>query len=74
MGFFENMRIESELKEQRDIFIELHKNEIEQFRQETHTLQEIEENHRQFEIEFRQWFIDNYIFPKYFTNRQVSTF
>jgi hypothetical protein len=66
MGFIENMYIESVLKEQRDIFNELHKDEIEQFRQQKHSPQETETKFHEWEISFRKWFIDNFIIPKYF--------
>lgn len=70
MGLFKYIKrcgIESELEEQRFLFDELLKEDIEKFHQETHTLQEIEEHYRQFEMKFREWFIQCYIIPKYFT-------
>lgn len=73
MGFFkylERLRIESELKEQRDIFTSQLENEINQFRQKSRTPQETESKFHEWEIRFRQWFIDNYIIPKYFTNKK----
>jgi len=66
MGFIENMYIESVLKEQRAIFNEQHKNEIEQFRQKPRTQKEIQSYFHQLEMEFRKWFIENFIIPKYF--------
>lgn len=69
MGFFkylERLRIESELKEQKDIYTELCEDEIKQFHQKRHTLQETEAYFHRFEMDFRQWFIETYIIPKYF--------
>lgn len=66
MGWIEKMYIESVLKEQRAIFNEQHKSEMEQFRQKTRTPQETEAKFHELETEFRKWFIDNYVIPKYF--------
>lgn len=69
MGFFKyigRLRIEHELKEQRFFFDELFKNDIEQFRKNPHTPQETEAQLRKWEMDFRNWFIQNYILPKYF--------
>lgn len=66
MGFIENIRIESILKEQRAIFNEQRKSEMEQFRQKTRIPQETETKFHEWEMDFRKWFIDNYIIPKYF--------
>lgn len=70
MGFFkylERLRIESELKEQGDIFNFQFEDEIKEFHQKIHTLQETEAYFRERETQFRQWFIQIYIIPKYFT-------
>ena len=66
MSFVENIYIESILKEQREIFNEEHKDNIEQFRQKPRTPQETKAYFRQSEINFRKWFIENFIIPKYF--------
>ena len=69
MGFFkyiERLRIKSELKEQRDIFNSQNENVIKQFRQKIRTPQETETKIHEWEMDFRKWFIENYIIPKYF--------
>lgn len=70
-AYLEKLRIESVLKEQRDIFIylyeSLHESEIEEFMEKKHcTLQETEAFFHQFQVEFQKWFIETYIIPKYF--------
>lgn len=70
MGFFkyiERLHIESELKEQRDLFISQLEYETKQFLKEPQTLQKTEAKFHEWEIQFRQWFIETYIIPKYFT-------
>lgn len=70
MGFFENMHIESELKEQRDLFNSQIEDEVEQFLQKTRPIQETEAKFHEWEMRFRKWFIENYLIPKYFTNKK----
>jgi len=70
MGFFkyiDRLHIESELKEQRFFFDELFKDDIEQFHKKPHTPQETEAQFHKWEMDFRNWFIQSYIIPKYFT-------
>lgn len=69
MGIFksiERYHIENELKEQRLIFNSQIKDEIEQSRKKPTSPQETEAEFHKQEIQFRQWFIENYIIPKYF--------
>jgi len=73
MGFFKNIErahIENELKGQKFIFLSQHKDKIEQQRQKPISPQEQEAITYEWETRFRKWFIENYLIPKYFTNKK----